>query len=95
VECSKGPLPGGNALEWNWGAAQAFGRACPLILAGGLSPENVSRAVSSALPLAVDVSSGVEASPGRKDLKRVSAFIDAVSNCPADIRGEIQKAPIF
>jgi phosphoribosylanthranilate isomerase len=82
VECSKGPLPGGNAMEWNWGAAKEFGQTHPLILAGGLSPENVSRAVSSARPLAVDVSSGVEASPGRKDLKQVSAFIRAVQRLP-------------
>jgi len=81
VECSKGPLPGGNAMAWDWGAVKGFGASHPLILAGGLSPENAAQAVSSARPHAVDVSSGVEASPGRKDLKRVAAFIEAVSSC--------------
>jgi phosphoribosylanthranilate isomerase len=81
VECSKGPLPGGNAMVWDWGAVKPFGEDHPLILAGGLSPENVVQAVSSARPHAVDVSSGVEASPGRKDLGRVAAFIEAVSDC--------------
>jgi phosphoribosylanthranilate isomerase len=91
VECSKGPLPGGNALEWDWGAAKEFGQNHPLILAGGLSPENVSQAISSALPLAVDVSSGVEATPGRKDLGRVAAFMASVSNC----RGLARKSTEF
>ena len=81
VECSKGPLPGGNAMAWDWGASKAFGRVRPLILAGGLSPENVAKAVISSLPLAVDVSSGVERSPGRKDLDKVAAFINEVSKC--------------
>ena len=81
VECSKGPLPGGNAMTWDWGAAKGFGLSHPLILAGGLSPENVMQAVSSALPSAVDVSSGVEQSPGRKDLDKVRRFINAVMEC--------------
>jgi len=88
VECSKGPLPGGNAMAWDWGTAKEFGRAHPLILAGGLSPGNVTEAISSALPLAVDVSSGVERSPGQKDLERVASFINKVSNCGDSFRRE-------
>ncbi len=88
VECSKGPLPGGNAMAWDWGAAKEFGRAHPLILAGGLSPGNVTEAISSALPLAVDVSSGVERSPGRKDLEQVARFIEEVSKCGDSLRKE-------
>jgi phosphoribosylanthranilate isomerase len=95
VECSKGPLPGGNAMAWDWGAVKPFGENHPLILAGGLSPENVLQAVSSAHPHAVDVSSGVESSPGRKDLKRVAAFIGAVSNCHVENRGIKEKEFIF
>lgn len=95
VECSKGPLPGGNAMAWDWGAAKSFGLSHPLILAGGLAPENVMQAISSALPLAVDVSSGVEKSPGRKDLNRVAAFINAVSTCPGGIRRKKGKGFIF
>lgn len=95
VECSKGPLPGGNAIAWDWCAAKGFGTDHPLILAGGLSPENIMQAVSSARPHAVDVSSGVEASPGRKDLGRVAAFIEAVSDCREEARRLKEKEFIF
>lgn len=78
VECSAGKLPGGNAKTWDWGAAREFGQQHPLILAGGLSPENVADAIAAAEPDAVDVSSGVESAPGRKDLVKVEAFINAV-----------------
>lgn len=81
IECSKGPLPGGNAMAWDWGGVKEFGARHPLILAGGLSPDNAAQAVASASPLALDVSSGVESSPGIKDLRKVAGFIDAVSTC--------------
>jgi len=83
VECSGGPLPGGNALAWNWDKAKALGDEYPLILAGGLSPENVKQAIQDSMPDAVDVSSGVESSPGVKDLDKIKAFIDAVSKTRA------------
>jgi len=79
IECGKGVLPGGNAIGWDWGRARNFGEKYPLILAGGLTPENVLKAVTAGLPDAVDVSSGVESSPGRKDVKKVASFIEAVS----------------
>lgn len=82
VECGKGALPGGNAKAWDWSSARALGRGRPLVLAGGLTPDNVIEAVREALPDAVDVSSGVEASPGRKDLKRVRAFLEALARAP-------------
>lgn len=78
VECGKGPLPGGNAMVWDWGAAAGFTRTYPTVLAGGLDPENVGQAIRDALPDAVDASSGLEAGPGRKDLERVKRYIDAV-----------------
>ena len=79
VECGKGRLPGGNAQVWNWEKAAGFSDTYPLILAGGLAPENVSRAVDAVAPDAVDVSSGVESEPGRKDPVKVKAFIEAMS----------------
>lgn len=79
AECAGGPLPGGNALNWNWDAATEVSSKFPLILAGGLNPDNVSEAISAACPDAVDVSSGVEADPGRKDLNKVKRFLEAVS----------------
>lgn len=81
VECGKGALPGGNALTWSWSQALDFGKKHPLILAGGLTPENAAIAIKAGMPDAVDVSSGVESSPGRKDLNKVRAFIEAVSRC--------------
>ena len=78
VECARGPLPGGNAMAWDWGAARDFGHRYPLVLAGGLSPENIGDAIGAGLPAAIDVSSGVEASPGRKDMGKVTRLIAAV-----------------
>lgn len=78
VECGKGPLPGGNAMAWDWGAAADFARRHPTVLAGGLDADNVERAIAAALPAAVDASSGLEAAPGRKDLKKVERFVAAV-----------------
>ncbi len=77
VECGKGKLPGGNALVWNWSQTLDFGKKYPFILAGGLDPNNVIQAIEESMPDAVDVSSGVENSPGQKDMKKVSVFIKA------------------
>ena len=78
VECKKGILPGGNAMTWSWGEAKPFGKAHPLILAGGLGPENVGEAILQADPDAVDVSSGVESAPGQKDISKINLFIERV-----------------
>jgi phosphoribosylanthranilate isomerase len=70
--------PGGTGQTFNWDlavAAKKFGR--PIFLAGGLTPENVADAIRAAQPFAVDVSSGVEISPGRKDPEKIRAFIAA------------------
>jgi phosphoribosylanthranilate isomerase len=69
---------GGTGETFNWDLAieaRKLGR--PIFLAGGLTPENVAEAVRHVEPYAVDVSSGVEASPGKKDHGKVKAFIDA------------------
>jgi phosphoribosylanthranilate isomerase len=84
VECEKGILPGGNALKWKWEDAVDFGEHFPFILAGGLSPDNVSEAINTAKPDAVDVSSGVEVSPGVKDIHKIRQFIQNVKNSTVD-----------
>ena len=82
VECAAGKMPGGNAMAWDWRGARDFGGRYPIILAGGLKPESVGEAITAANPDAVDVSSGVEASPGRKDPNRVRDFIRAACAAP-------------
>ena len=81
VECGQGRLPGGNALQWNWNQAKSFGEKYPLIIAGGLSPENVSHAIKVSSPHAVDVSSGVESNPGNKDIGKIAVFLNTVFRC--------------
>ncbi|MFP5213379.1 MAG: phosphoribosylanthranilate isomerase [Acidobacteriota bacterium] len=79
IECAGGPLPGGNAMAWDWSAAMRLPKDSPVIVAGGLDSLNVADAIRAASPDALDVSSGVEASPGRKDLQKVKQFLESVS----------------
>lgn len=67
---------GGTGAKFNWDLAieaKTFGR--PIVLAGGLTPENVMEAVGSVRPYGIDVSSGVESKPGQKDHKKLREFI--------------------
>jgi len=66
---------GGTGLSFNWEYAHTVADCRPIILAGGLTPGNVREAVERVNPYAVDVSSGVEESPGRKDQEKVREFI--------------------
>lgn len=92
LECGAGRLPGGTAKTWDWSAAETLAAHVPVILAGGLTPENVGQAVLLGRPQAVDVSSGVEASPGNKDLAKIEAFVAAVDGIdPADGKEETRR----
>lgn len=71
-------VAGGTGRTCDWDAARSIARSRSVILAGGLDPENVERAIGLVGPCGVDVSSGVEKSPGRKDPVRIREFIDAV-----------------
>jgi len=70
-----GPLPGGTGTRLCWQRPQTD---VPVLLAGGLTSENVGEALSVVLPYGVDVSSGVETAPGVKDPGKILQFLDAV-----------------
>ncbi len=69
---------GGRGLAPDWDRAAKIAKSTNLVLAGGLSPDNVAEAIRIVRPWAVDVSSGVESSPGIKDPKLIAAFVAAV-----------------
>ncbi len=78
VDASVKGLYGGSGVVADWSAAEKLAKHIPILLAGGLTPENVAAAVRQVHPWGVDVASGVEASPGKKDPVRMKKFIDAV-----------------
>ncbi len=71
-------LPGGTGETFAWELARAHRGPVPVILSGGLNPDNVGDAITAVRPFAVDVASGVETSPGRKDPDKLLAFAAAV-----------------
>ena len=70
--------PGGTGESFDWELLAGRRSEIPALLAGGLTPENVPEAILAAKPWGVDVVSGVEAEPGRKDHRRLAAFFEAV-----------------
>jgi len=69
---------GGSGEVFDWNIASRLNLQRPLILAGGLTPSNVARAIATVHPYGVDVASGVEVSPGIKDPEKIEAFFAAV-----------------
>lgn len=72
---------GGQGRAFNWTAVPAAGK--PLVLAGGLTPDNVGEAIKRVRPYAVDVSSGIESAPGIKDPEKMQRFVDEVRRADA------------
>jgi len=70
--------PGGTGQVFDWSLAAQDNHSMPLVLAGGLHPDNVAEAVMSVRPAAVDVSGGVESAPGIKDEAQMRRFVSAV-----------------
>ena len=69
---------GGTGQTVDWSLAREVAKSAPILLAGGLTPSNVQEAIQQVQPYGVDVSSGVEVSPGKKDHQKIRAFTDAV-----------------
>jgi len=72
-------LWGGSGESFDWGLLKERRSQVPAIVAGGLRPDNVAEAIAATHPHAVDVASGVEAEPGRKDHAAMTAFFEAAS----------------
>jgi phosphoribosylanthranilate isomerase len=73
---------GGTGRTWDWALIEQRHSQVPVILSGGLTPENVAGGIAAVRPWAVDVSSGVELEPGVKDHVKVEAFIAAAQASP-------------
>lgn len=71
---------GGTGTSFNWDILRDCRPAKPVIISGGLTPENVGEAIALLKPFAVDVSSGVEERPGEKSASKIKKFIEAVRN---------------
>ena len=79
VDAYKKGVPGGTGQSFDWGRVPV-GLQKPIVLAGGLTPENVEQAIKEVSPWAVDVSGGVERAKGVKDLDKVAQFINRAVN---------------
>ena len=77
-------VPGGTGERFNWDlAVEAKRLGCPILLAGGLTPDNAGEAVDQVAPFGLDVSSGVEAAPGRKDAAKMATLIASAKGSSA------------
>jgi phosphoribosylanthranilate isomerase len=87
------PGRGGRGVAPDWERATGLARTVRLVLAGGLTPENVGEAIRTVCPYAVDVSSGVESEPGIKDPRRMEEFVAAVRTAQAQLTTGAEISP--
>lgn len=85
---------GGTGRLADWGVAQQAARGHRIFLAGGLSPENVGAAIAQVRPYGVDVASGVESAPGKKDHERLRKFISAARQADRVTNPVTEKIPV-
>ena len=81
IDAAAPGMHGGTGLTADWQRAAEIAKNFPAMLAGGLTPDNVADAIATVNPVGVDVSSGVESSPGRKDLAKLKCFISSAKAC--------------
>ena len=93
IDASVRGMYGGTGVTADWSAAAELAERYPILLAGGLNPDNVAEAVRQVNPWGVDVASGVEASPGSKDADKMKAFVQAVRSVTEPGLGQ-DKVPI-
>jgi phosphoribosylanthranilate isomerase len=86
VDAAVPGIYGGTGLKADWRQAADLTRRKPVILAGGLTPENVAQAIRQVGPMGVDVVSGVEAEPCRKDHLKMKRFVEAVRGAEEELR---------
>ena len=87
LDAAHATLAGGTGLTWDWGLLAHFPAREKAFVAGGLSAENVARAIAACAPAGVDVASGVESAPGVKDPGKLAAFLAAVRSEKGRIGG--------
>lgn len=78
VDASVKGVYGGSGVTADWNGTAELAKRHPLLLAGGLTPENVAEAIGRVKPWGVDVASGVESAPGEKDMAKMKAFVKAI-----------------
>jgi phosphoribosylanthranilate isomerase len=86
VDAFRPGMYGGSGQPANLDLAADLAHRCPILLAGGLTPENVAKAIALVQPWGVDVASGVETAPGRKDTALLRAFVHAARSASADFQ---------
>jgi phosphoribosylanthranilate isomerase len=83
LDAAAGSAYGGTGRTWDWALTAERRSRVPVILSGGLTPENVAEGIAAVHPWGVDVASGVESAPGIKDPAKVEAFMAAAAGVPA------------
>jgi phosphoribosylanthranilate isomerase len=78
-------MRGGTGETFDWELVRARRSKVPLVLSGGLTPDNVAEAILATRPFAVDTASGTEAAPGIKDPAKVAAFVEAVHSTAVEV----------
>ncbi len=94
VDAHDGRLRGGTGKTCDWNLARKAGERFPLILSGGLNAGNIVEAIEAVHPLAVDIGSGVEARPGKKDPGKIKEFMNSIKSL-RDFRGSSSGTLIF